>query len=162
MDFKICGRNVISRCTGRGVGRLSNMMVEQNWAGDLPRRLKCPGWGGGDGRGCGECWDRRQGGSGSCCRGRRGLCFNHHGGIRTTPADPQEQRDEQKGNQFSHQVLLRSQIRRNPSSVNQGARILIEVVSSEMVPASPPVAMTFMSGPNSVRKRSTIPSTMLT
>lgn len=57
---------------------------------------------------------------------------------------------------------FRSQRMRRPSSVSQGAMIWITSVSWAMIAENPPVAITFISVPSSLRKRSTMPSTMLT
>ncbi len=54
---------------------------------------------------------------------------------------------------------FRSQMMRSPSSVSQGAMISSTLVSRAMISASPPVAMTFIFGPSSARKRATMPST---
>jgi len=52
-----------------------------------------------------------------------------------------------------------SQIRRRPSSVNQGSTASMTAVSAARSGASPPVATTRIWGPNSARKRATMPST---
>ena len=56
------------------------------------------------------------------------------------------------------------QIPENPQTFERepGAMIWITSVSCAMIAESPPVAITFMSFPSSLRKRSTMPSTMLT
>ena len=51
---------------------------------------------------------------------------------------------------------------RRPSRVSQGAMTWMMSVSLATISARPPVAMTYMSLPSSVRKRLTMPSTMLT
>ena len=58
--------------------------------------------------------------------------------------------------------LFNSHIKRSPSSVSQGAMTLMTLVSLATTSANPPVATTFISFPSSVRKRATMPSTMLT
>lgn len=60
------------------------------------------------------------------------------------------------------QEWFNSQIRRSPSRVSQGAWIWMTGVSLAIRPANPPVAMAFISGPSSLRKRSTMPSVMAT
>src|SRR5690554_591413 len=52
-----------------------------------------------------------------------------------------------------------SQIRRRPSRVSQGAMCWMTSVSWAIAAARPPVPITFMSSPSSLRKRATIPST---
>ena len=70
------------------------------------------------------------------------------------------QRFVQRGQTYNG--WFKSHRMRRPSSVSQGAMIWITSVSCAMIAESPPVAITFISFPSSLRNRSTMPSTMLT